>query len=127
MIVRAVGRGLKASPRKMGEVAALVRGRTVNDAVAILDHTPRRAARLLKKLITSAQANAKSNHNLAGELLIARLLVGPGPVLKRWRVHARLNVRPVRRRLSNVTVELEPAPDKSAASARQPKSAARSK
>ena len=56
--VRANIRGVDQAPRKVSLVAALVRGRTVADAVVILDHTPKRAALAVKKAIQSAAANA---------------------------------------------------------------------
>jgi large subunit ribosomal protein L22 len=65
MAVKAIAKGVRISPRKVGVVAALVRGRTVADAVTILEHVPRRAPALaIKKAVQSAAANAENNHNL---------------------------------------------------------------
>lgn len=78
------------SPRKVDVVAALVRGRTLADAVVILDHTPRRAATALKKAVVSAGANAEHNHNYKpGSLYISEISVTPGIRYRRYRAAAR--------------------------------------
>ena len=56
MQVQAVAKGVRMSPRKVGVVAALVRGRSVADALTILSHTPRRSALAVSKVISSAKA-----------------------------------------------------------------------
>ncbi len=78
--VKAQANGITMTPRKIGEVANLVRGRSVADALVILEHTPRRAALPISKVIKSAQANATNNHNAKGDdLVIHTLNVSPGP------------------------------------------------
>lgn len=78
------------SPRKVDVVAALVRGRTVADAVVILDHTPRRAAAAVKKAVVSAGANAEHNHNYKPDtLFISEISVTPGIRYRRYRAAAR--------------------------------------
>lgn len=78
------------SPRKVDIVAALVRGRTVSDAVVILDHTPRRAAQAVKKAVVSAGANAEHNHNYKPDtLFISEISVTPGIRYRRYRAAAR--------------------------------------
>jgi large subunit ribosomal protein L22 len=67
-------------------VAALVRGRSVDDALTILEHTPRRSATAVRKVIASAKANADHNHNYKpATLQITEISVTPGPRLKRYR------------------------------------------
>ena len=68
-LVKAVAKGVSHSPRKVSEVASLVRNRTVADALIILMHTPRRAATAVEKTISSAKANAEHNHNLKPDTL----------------------------------------------------------
>ena len=63
MPVQAIAKGVKISPRKVQVVAGLVRGRSVNDALVILEHTPRASALAVTKVIKSARANAEHNHN----------------------------------------------------------------
>jgi ribosomal protein L22 len=76
--VRAYAKGVDQAPRKVAIVASLVRGRSVADALVILDHTPRRAALAVKKAIASASANASNNHGLDGKTLqISTISVPP--------------------------------------------------
>jgi len=90
MAVQAIAKGIRLSPRKVSIVAQLVRGRTVDDALTILEHTPRRSALAVKKVIASARANADYNHNLKPDTLrIVEISVTPGPRMKRYRPAAR--------------------------------------
>ena len=85
LTIKACVSGFRVSPRKVGLVASLVRGRSVEDALVILEHTPKRAALPLTKLLKSAKANALNNHSLTeGSLQIAGLQVTAGPRLKRF-------------------------------------------
>ncbi len=90
MAVQAIYNGVRMSPRKVDVVAALVRGRTVADAIIILDHTPRRAALAVKKAVVSAGANAEHNHNYKPDtLFISEISVTPGVRYRRYRAAAR--------------------------------------
>jgi large subunit ribosomal protein L22 len=105
--IRAGVTGLRMSPRKIGLVAGLVRGRSVADAIAILTHTPKRAAKPLEKLLKSAQANAVNNHSLmVDSLVIAQLQVTAGPRLKRFRPAAMGRALPYQKRSSHILLEL---------------------
>jgi large subunit ribosomal protein L22 len=105
MAVKAIARGVRMSPRKVGVVASLVRGRTVADALTILEHTPRRSALAVKKTILSAKANADHNHNIKPDTLqIVAITVTPGPRLKRYRPAAHGRALPFQRRTSHITV-----------------------
>jgi len=93
------------SPRKVGEVASLVRGRTVADALVILGHTPRRAAMPVLKTIQSAAANATHNHNYRAEgLRIVEITVNHGPRTKRFRPAAMGRALPYQKRSSHIRV-----------------------
>lgn len=108
MSVQAIAKGVRMSPRKVQEVASLVRGRTVADALAILEHTPRRAALPVVKTIKSAQANAEHNHNYkADSLHIVTITVNHGPRLKRYRPAAMGRALPFMKRTSHITVIVE--------------------
>lgn len=108
MSVQATAKGVRMSPRKVGVVAALVRGRTVEDAVTILEHTPRRSALAVKKVIQSAAANADHNHNLKpGTLNIVEISVTAGPRLKRYRPAAHGRALPFQRRTSHIRVVVD--------------------
>lgn len=105
MSVVAKAKGIRMSPRKVGVVAALVRGRTVADALTILEHTPRRSALPVKKVIESARANADHNHNYKADTLkIESITVTPGPRLKRYRPAAHGRALPFQRRTSHIHV-----------------------
>jgi large subunit ribosomal protein L22 len=105
--VRANIKGVDQAPRKVSLVAALVRGRTVADAVVILDHTPKRAALAVKKAIQSAAANATNNHGLdAKSLSISMLSVTAGPRIKRFKPASRGRALPFQKRSSHILVEV---------------------
>jgi len=108
MSVQAIAKGVRMSPRKVGVVASLVRGRTVADALVILEHTPRRTALPVSKAIKSAQANADHNHNLKPDTLkIVEITVTPGPRLKRYRPAAHGRALPFMRRTSHIRVVVD--------------------
>ena len=105
MSVKAIAKGVRISPRKVGVVASLIRGRTVADALVILEHTPRRSALAVKKTVMSAQANADHNHNIKPDTLkIVAITVTPGPRLKRFRPASHGRALPFMRRTSHITV-----------------------
>lgn len=102
---QAIAKGVRHTPRKVGEVASLVRGRTVEDALVILAHTPRRAAEPVLKAVESAAANATNNHGLKQDgLMIESIEVGVGPSLKRFRPAARGMAKPYQRKSSHIKV-----------------------
>ena len=106
--VKAYAKGLRLAPRKVSLVASLVRGRTVADALVILEHTPKRAAKPLAKLIESAKANAVNNHRVQEDgLVITTLSVTAGERLKRYRPAAHGRALPFQRKTSNVKVVVE--------------------
>lgn len=108
MSVNAVYKGVRISPRKVGVVAALVRGRTVADALTILDHTPRRAALAVKKTVRSAQANAEHNHGLKPDTLyISEISVTAGPRFKRYRAAARGRAQRYQHKTSHIRVVVD--------------------
>lgn len=105
--VRASAKGLRLSPRKVSLVAGLVRGRSVDDALTILQYTPKRAAKPLAKLITAARANAVNNSGLQEDgLVITQLQVTAGPRLKRFNPAAMGRALPYQKKASHVLVEV---------------------
>ncbi len=108
MAVQAIAKGVRISPRKVSEVASLVRGRSVADALTILEHTPRRAAIQVAKTIKSAQANADHNHNyLTDSLQIVEISVTPGIRYKRFRPVSRGMAHPYQKRTSHIKVVVD--------------------
>lgn len=105
--VRSYAKNVDQSPRKVSLVASLVRGRTVADAIVILNHTPKRSARPLIKAIESAQANAINNHGYDGKTLnITTLSVTTGTRLKRFKPASRGRALPFEKKTSNILVEV---------------------
>lgn len=93
------------SPRKVAEVAALVRGRSVEDALVILEHTPRRSAVAVRKVIASARANADHNHGYKpATLQITEISVTAGPRIKRFRPISHGRAHPFQRKTSHIRV-----------------------
>ena len=108
MPVKAIAKGVKQSPRKVAVVAALVRGRTVDDALVILANTPRRSAIAVSKVISSARSNADYNHNyIPSTLKITEIIVTPGPRSKRFRPIARGSAHPYMKRTSHIRVVVD--------------------
>lgn len=107
LTVRAYAKGVDQTPRKVGLVASLVRGRTVADALVILEHVPKRAALPVKKAIESAKANASNNHGLDGKtLVISTISVTTGTRLKRFKPASRGRALPFQKKSSNILVEV---------------------
>jgi large subunit ribosomal protein L22 len=105
--VRAYAKNVDQTPRKVSLVASLVRGRTVADAIVILNHTPKRAVRPLLKAIESAQANAINNHGYDGKTLtISTLSVTTGTRLKRFKPASRGRALPFEKKTANILVEV---------------------
>lgn len=105
MAVKAIAKGVRISPRKVAVVAALVRGRSVEDALTILDHTPRRSALAVRKVVASAKANADHNHGYKPNTLqITEISVTAGPRLKRYRPQARGRANPFQRKTAHIRV-----------------------
>lgn len=107
-IVRAYAKGVEQAPRKVSIVASLVRGRTVEDALVILSHTPRRSATPLVKVIESARANAINNDGLDTKTLVIKTLsVTTGKRMRRFRPASRGRALPFEKKSSNILVEVE--------------------
>jgi large subunit ribosomal protein L22 len=105
--VRAYAKGVDHAPRKVSLIASLVRGRTVADALVILEHVPKRAALPVKKVIESAKANASNNHGLdAKSLEITTLSVTAGPRLKRFKPASRGRALPFEKKSTHILVEV---------------------
>lgn len=106
-VVRAYAKNVDQTPRKVGLVASLVRGRSVADAIVILNYTPKRAVRPVLKAIESAQANAVNNHGLDGKTLIIKTLsITTGTRMKRFNPASRGRALPYQKKSANILVEV---------------------
>ncbi len=110
--VRAHARFVRRAPRKVRLVMDHIRGKRVDDARALLRHTPRAAAVDVAKLLDSAVANAENNFELdPDELRIHRATVDEGPTIKRFRPRALGRATPIHKRTSHMTITLTTAGD----------------
>ncbi len=102
---RAVTRNLRVSPRKLNEVASIIRGKKVETALADLTFSRRRIAAEVKKTLESAIANAENNHDLdINGLVVAEAYVGKNLVMKRWTPRARGRVGRIEKFFSEITI-----------------------
>ncbi|MBR2658287.1 50S ribosomal protein L22 [Candidatus Saccharibacteria bacterium] len=102
-------KGIDSMPRKTSVVAALVRDRYVADAVVILEHTPRRAARAVLKAVESANANLLNNSKVSIDpktIRIARIFVTSGTRMRRYKPASRGRALPYEKVSSNIFVEV---------------------
>ena len=108
MEIKAVARFVRISPRKVRLIMDKIRGNKVAEALEILSFAPQKGARILKKLINSAVANAEQNSGIdVDSLYIKRLFADQGPTLKRWRPRALGRATRIRKRSSHLTVILD--------------------
>lgn len=106
MEARAILRYVRIAPRKTRLVIDLIRGKDVQEAIAILTHLPRSAAKVVKKLLHSAVSNAEQKNMNVDELKVAAAYVNQGPTLKRFRARAMGRGNVIRKRTSHITLVL---------------------
>ena len=95
----------RISPRKVGIVCDLIRGKDVKTARAILMSTPKAAAELMVKLLNSAVANAENNFAMDPEnLYVSQTYANPGPILKRFMPRAQGRAYRINKRTSHITI-----------------------
>jgi large subunit ribosomal protein L22 len=107
VVVRASARYVRSAPRKARLVMDHIRGRPVEQARAMLTHTPRGISTDILKLLDSAIANAESNYEVgADELRVRSAYVDEGPTIKRYRPRAMGRATRINKRTSHMTIEL---------------------
>lgn len=106
MRTKATAKFIRVSSRKAGLVLAQIRGKPVGEALAILEYTPRAAARLIAKVLRSAVANAEHNHQVRNldSLRVVEAVADGGPSLKRVQPRAMGRAFFIRHRTSHLTV-----------------------
>lgn len=108
MEAKAIAKYVRIAPRKVNVVADLIRGKNVEEAIAILKFTPKRGARVLEKVVKSALANAENNFDMDREkLYVAQAYANDGPIMKRWRAGGRGRAFKILKRSSHVGVVLK--------------------
>jgi ribosomal protein L22 len=109
VVVRAQAKYVRSSARKARLVCDHIRGKSVEEARAILAHTSRAVARDWSKLLESAVANAENNHELVGEdLYVKAVHADEGPTIRRFRPRAMGRATKIRKRTSHLTILLTP-------------------
>jgi large subunit ribosomal protein L22 len=107
---KAVAKYIRISPQKARLVADLVRGKDVDSAITTLKFMPKKAARILRKVIESAVANAIQTETIdADTLYIKKILIDGGPMLKRFRPRAMGRATRILKRTSHITVVVDEA------------------
>jgi large subunit ribosomal protein L22 len=102
---KAVEKFIRISPRKLRYVADAIRAKRVDDAVDLLTFTTKKAALIIKKAVQSAAANATENHKMnEDDLVVEKIFINEGPILKRFRPRARGRATRIRKRTSHLTV-----------------------
>ena len=97
----------RISSRKVKIVADLIRGKQVDEALAIIKFTPKASSEILEKLLKSAIANAENNHGMnRGNLIVSEIYANQGPTLKRIRPAAKGSAVRIRKRTSHITIKL---------------------
>lgn len=99
---------VRVSSRKAGQVINLIRGKNVEDALAILLFTPKATSPIVIKLLNSAIANAVNNLDMdRSTLYVAEIYANPGPTLKRFVARSRGSASPMLKRTSHISVVLD--------------------
>ncbi len=99
---------VRISSRKVQIVVDLIRGKNVDEALAILKFTPKAASPVVEKLLNSAIANAVNNNEMdRSTLYVAEIYANPGPTLKRWIARSRGSASPILKRTSHISVVLD--------------------
>ncbi len=108
MKAKAVAKYVRISPQKARLVVDLIRGKKAEEADITLSFTHKKAARIIRKVLKSAIANAGQNPNIDENVLYVReIFVDQGPTLKRWRARAQGRATPIKKRTSHITVVLD--------------------
>lgn len=108
MEVQAMGKNVRISPRKVRLLLAPIKGRSVDEAVAILRNVPMPVARKVEKILKSAAANAENNYQLdVDSLRIKAAYANEGTRLHRFRAGPRGRAKPWTRRYAHITIVVE--------------------
>ncbi|WEX87374.1 50S ribosomal protein L22 [Sinorhizobium garamanticum] len=102
---QAVARTIRVSPQKLNLVAAMIRGKKVDRALAELEFSRKRIAETVKKTLESAIANAENNHDLdVDSLIVAEAYVGKSIVMKRFHARGRGRASRIEKPFAHLTI-----------------------
>ncbi len=106
--MKAYGKNIRISPKKLRVVAEVIRNKTADDALKFLKFAPVKWAKILYKLLFSAISNAENNNSQkSSDLLISAVVITKWIVYKRWNPISRGRIHPILKRTSNVKLELQ--------------------
>lgn len=101
----AIAKGVRIAPRKARLVIDLIRGKNVAEADKILKNINKEAARLSRKVLVSAVANAENNLGLnKADLVVKEAIVNEGQTMKRMKFGSRGHVDPIKKRTSHIKI-----------------------
>ena len=107
MQVKAVAKYIRISPQKARLVADQIRNKPVDKALELLEFSSKKASMSIRKALESAIANAEHNEGAdIDELIVSKIFVDEGPVLKRFRARAKGRAGKILKRTSHITVEV---------------------
>ncbi len=107
MEARAITKYVRIAPAKARQVARLIQGKPATEAIALVQHIPRKAARLIGKTLRSAVANAENAERDSAsvdQLTVKEAVIGEGPTIKRFRPKARGMAGRIRKRTSHIRI-----------------------
>ena len=105
MEAKATARTVLIAPRKARLVVNLVRGKDVSDAMAILNNLNKKSARLTKKVLVSAVANAENNFKMdKNNIYVKEAYINDGPIMKRRRIGSRSHIDRHDKKTSHITI-----------------------
>ena len=108
MEVKAIARYVHISPRKVRPVMALIKGKGIDEALAVLRFSPNRASRAVAKVVKSAAANAENNLELARVTLrVSQAFVDSRPSQSRMQARARGRADVIKKRSSHITIVVQ--------------------
>jgi large subunit ribosomal protein L22 len=110
METKAVAKYIRISPQKARLVADVVRGKDVETAITTLRFMPKKVARILRKVLESAVANAEQTETIdVDTLYVKEIQINGGPMLKRFRPRAMGRATRILKRTSHITVVVDEA------------------
>jgi len=107
MAWNAIHRYARISERKARLVVDMIRGRRCDDALAALQFTHKRAARLVDRVLKSAMANANEQEATMSRLFVSEARGDPGPIIKRWHPKDRGRAHPIQKRTSHIVIAVD--------------------
>ncbi len=106
--MKAILRAIRITPKKANLIAGMIRKKPAKEALTILKYTPKKAAKIIHKLLTSAVANASNNFKQdESTLIVKEVVVNKGPTFKRGVPVSRGRVYPILKRTANIIILLE--------------------